>query len=140
MVSSARLKAYALLTGTFVLGAVFAGAGYHAYALEKNAELFSGDREAFEARRVQVMTRELDLSPEQAQKVRAIFERHAPERQRLMREAMQSCGAAINAHRERIDEELRALLEPGQKSRFEALRVDRKKRWIGAPDASAKSP
>src|SRR5688572_8816452 len=100
MVSTPRAKAYFTLAGTFLLGGVVAGAAYHAYATHVNAELFSGDREAIEARRVQVMSRELELSSEQEARVREIFRRHAPERQRLMREAMESCGAAMSAHRE----------------------------------------
>jgi len=138
MVSRERVKAYALLMGTFVLGAICAGAGYHAYARERNAELFSGDREAFEARRVQALSRELELDSEQAERLREIFKKHAPERQRLMREAMESCGAAMNAHRERVDQEVRGLLDPDQTRRFEALRAERKRQLFGAPGASAR--
>jgi Spy/CpxP family protein refolding chaperone len=127
-----------LLGGAFVLGGVSAAAGYHAYALRKDDRLFSGDREAFETRRVQAMTRELELSTRQAEQVREIFVKHAPERQRLMREAMESCGAAMSDHRERIDQEIRSLLDPAQAKRFETLRAERRKRLFGGPAGSAR--
>lgn len=140
MVSTNRVKAYLALAGAFVLGGVVAGAGYHAYATQKNAELFAGDREAIEARRVEVMSRELGLSSEQEAQVRELFRRHAPERRRLMREAMQSCGAAMSAHRERLDAEIRALLDAEQRVRFEALRAERKRKLELAPEAPPRAP
>ncbi|HEY3500977.1 MAG TPA: hypothetical protein VGK73_40065 [Polyangiaceae bacterium] len=140
MVTRQRLKAYLTLVGTFLLGAVCAGAGYHAYAKQESAALFAGDREAFEARRVQMLSRELDLRGEQEAQVREIFRKHAPERQRLMRETMQGCGATMEAHRERVDAEIRALLDPAQRGRFDAWRAERRKQLFAAPDPAAKRP
>ena len=140
MVSRERVKAYLALVGTFLLGAVCAGAGYHAYTTQKNAALFAGDREAFEARRVQMLQRELELDAGQEARVREIFRKHAPERQRLMRATMEGCGATLDAHRERVDAEIRALLDPAQQSRFEAVRAERRKQVFGVAEPSAKRP
>jgi hypothetical protein len=140
MVSENRVKAYLSLLGSFLLGAIAAGAGYHAYAEQKTAELFSGDREAFEARRVQALARELELDAAQTEQVRAIFKRHAPERKRLMREAMDVCGKPLDAHRERVDTEIGALLDPAQKRRFEAFHAERKLQRFGGPAPSGARP
>jgi hypothetical protein len=140
MVSENRVKAYLSLLGMFLLGAIAAGAGYHAYAERKTAELFSGDREAFEARRVQALGRELELDSAQIERVREIFKRHAPERKRLMREAMESCGKPVDAHRERVDGEIAALLDPAQKLRFDAFRAERKQQLFGGAAPSSARP
>jgi Spy/CpxP family protein refolding chaperone len=127
------LKAFAALGGMFVLGAVSSAGVYHAMARHRDAEFFSGDRNTFEARLVDAMSRELDLSGDQTTKIRGIFQSHADERKRLLRQEMETCGGAMNAHRERIDAEIRAVLTPPQRERFEAMRLERRRRLFGDP-------
>jgi Spy/CpxP family protein refolding chaperone len=126
------VKAYAALGGSFLLGAFAAGAGYHAYAERQLSEAFGG-RGAFEVRRVKALSRELDLSSDQEAKILEIYRKDAPERQRLLRETMTTCGAPLEAHRDRIDGEIRALLEPEQRPKFEAQRAEHKRRFLGGP-------
>jgi Spy/CpxP family protein refolding chaperone len=131
---SSRLKAYAALGAMFVLGAVCSAAAYHALARRDDSQFFSGDRSTFEARRVEAMGRELDLNRAQLDQVREIFQKHSEERRRLLRQEMETCGGPMNAHRERIDAEIRAVLTPPQRARFETLRAERKRRLFGDPD------
>jgi hypothetical protein len=138
MVRSNRIKAYAALGGSFLLGAFAAGAGYHAYAERQMAEAFSGDREVFEVRRVKAMSRELGLRDEQEARILEIFRRNGPERQRLWREAVATCGAPMEAHRGRIDAEIRAVMDPDQLPKFEAQRAEHRRRFLGGPEPSAK--
>ncbi len=135
--SAPRLKAYLALGAAFVLGGICSAAGYHVLVQRDLARLFAGDREAFEHRRIEAMTRELDLSTQQAASLKQIFRRHAPERQRLMQVTMTQCGAPMAAHRARIDAEVRALLRPEQRPRFEAMRAEHARRMLGSPAASA---
>jgi len=135
-VSTSRFKAYAALGGMFVLGAVCSAAAYHAVARRDYAQFFSGDRSTFEARRVEVMGRELELSQAQVNQVREIFQKHADERKRLLRQELETCGGPLNAHRERTDAEIRAVLTPSQRARFETLRAERKRRLFGQPEPS----
>ena len=65
-----RIKAYGALAGMFVLGAVCSAGAYHAVARRGEAAMFSGDR-SFEERRVEAMSRELELSDEQRGKLLA---------------------------------------------------------------------
>jgi Spy/CpxP family protein refolding chaperone len=134
-VSTSRFKAYAALGGMFVLGGVCSAAAYHALARRDYAEFFSGDRSTFEARRVEAMGRELSLSETQVNQVREIFQKHADERKRLLRQEMEACGGPMNSHRERIDAEIRAVLTPPQRARFETLRAERKRRLFGDPES-----
>jgi len=133
-VTTSRLKASIALAGMFVLGGVSSAAAYHAIARKQVAEFLSGDRSTFEARRIEAMGRELELSDEQLGKVRGIFQKHADERRRLLRQELESCGGPMDQHRERVDGEIRALLTPSQRARFETLRAERRRRLFGDPD------
>jgi Spy/CpxP family protein refolding chaperone len=64
---------------------------------------------------------ELGLSPEQAEKARAIFERLRPE----MEAAIQESFPRVRAIQERAEAEVRALLTPEQAARFDAARARR---------------
>jgi Spy/CpxP family protein refolding chaperone len=136
---TSRLKAYAALGGMFVLGAICSAAVSQALARRESSVFFSGDRSTFEARLVEAMGRELDLSDAQVEKVRGIFQAHAEERKRLMKQEMETCGGPMNAHRERIDAEIRAILTPPQRARFETLRTERRRRLFGDPDPSPRA-
>jgi Spy/CpxP family protein refolding chaperone len=138
-VTTSRLKAYFALAGMFVLGGVSSAAAYHAVARKQVAEFLSGDRSTFEARRVEAMGRELDLDGAQLAKVREIFQRHADERRRLLRQEVETCGGPMNQHRERVDAEIRALLGPAQRARFETQRAERRRRLFGDPDPSPRA-
>jgi Spy/CpxP family protein refolding chaperone len=132
MVTSNRLKAYGALAGSFLLGALAAGAGYHAYTERRLDAAFGHDREAFETRRVRAMGRELDLSEEQETRLLELFRKHAPERQRILREQMETCGAPMEAHRERIDAEINAILDAEQQKKFLMMRAEHRRRFLGA--------
>jgi Spy/CpxP family protein refolding chaperone len=131
MVTTSRLKAYGALAGMFVLGAVSSAAAYHAFARQKDAELMSGDRSNFEARLVEALGRDLDLRDDQLHAVRGIFQKHSEERRRLFRQEVETCGGPMTAHRERVDAEIRALLTPEQRGRFDTLREERRRRLFG---------
>jgi len=72
----------------------------------------------------------------QTSRIQEIFRRHRDERKRLMREVNETCGAPLNAHRDQVDAEIRALLTPEQATRFDALRAERRRRMLGAPAPS----
>lgn len=134
--TTSRLKAYGALAGMFVLGAISSAAVYHAVVRHEDARFFSGDRSTFEARLVSTMGRELELDDAQLARLRDIFEKHADERRRLVRQEHETCGGPMNQHRERIDGEIRALLNPEQRARFETLRAERRRRLFGDPEPS----
>ena len=136
MVNRSRLKVFAILFATFVLGGVCSAAAYHALLERQYAKLFSGEREAFEQRRVQALARELDLTSDQQERVLAVFRKHSTEHKRLMRQTFESCGEPLTRHKESVDREIRALLDAGQQPRFDALRAERRRRVFGPETAS----
>jgi Spy/CpxP family protein refolding chaperone len=139
VVTSNRVKAYGALAGSFLLGALAAGTGYHAYAERRMDDAFGRDKDAFEVRRVRAMSRELDLLPAQEARVLEIFRKHGPERQRILREQLAACGAPMEAHRARIDGEIRAVLNETQRARFETLRAEKRREFLGIPAPSEKA-
>jgi Spy/CpxP family protein refolding chaperone len=133
---SPKLKIYGVVVGIFVLGAGAGGAAGYAVASKRLAEALGDNRPALgDARRaVAAMSRELDLSREQRQKVRDIMERHRDENRELMRGMVEKCGGDLQALRQRVDGEIKGVLDSEQQKRFQAL-VDKRGRHfpIDAP-------
>lgn len=136
--TTSRIKAYLALGGMFALGAVTSAGVLHAVTRRDDAQFFSGDRSKFEARLLEAMRRELDLSDAQHAKVREIFDKHADERKRLFRQELETCGGPMNEHRERVDAEISKVLTQEQRVRFEALRAERRRRLFGEPASAPK--
>lgn len=117
MVSSRR-KAYAVIAGVFVLG-VLAGGGAMWAISEREVRAFAlGERRAFEHRRLEALSRELDLTSEQKEKIATIFEKHHQERKTVMRER---CGGAMSEAKEKMRAEIHAVLTPPQREKYDAM-------------------
>ncbi|RYZ10270.1 MAG: hypothetical protein EOO73_01455 [Myxococcales bacterium] len=133
---SPKLKVYGVVLGIFVLGAGAGGAAGYAVASKRLAEALGDDRPAQgDARRaVAAMSRELDLSREQRQKVRDIMERHRDENRVLMRDMVEKCGSDLQGLRQRVDGEIKQVLSPEQQKRFQELTDKRGKLFpLGGP-------
>lgn len=132
MVIGKRFKAYGVLAGVFLLGAI-AGAGTFWAVSQRQMHAFaSGERRAFEHRRLEALSRKLDLSDEQREKVRVILERHRAERDEVMRGMLERCGDPAKAHRDKLKQEIDAVLTPEQRVLHDELVRERDKR--GPPD------
>ena len=128
MVNRTRVKAYAAVAGVFLLGAA-AGAGVsHAFAQRGYANLVSGDRQLVEHRKLSALSRELDLSDDQRQRVAEVLQKHRDERRELSRRMFEGCGEPLRAHRARVSAEIRAVLNPDQQARYDALEKERSQR------------
>jgi Spy/CpxP family protein refolding chaperone len=133
---SPKVKVYGVVLGIFVLGAGAGGAAGYAVASKRLAEALGDDRPALgDARRaVAAMSRDLDLSREQRQKVRDILERHRGENRELKRGMVDKCGGDLKSLRQRVDGEIRGVLEPTQQKRFDELVDKRGKHFpLGGP-------
>lgn len=120
--NATRTKIYAALAAVFTLGAVAGGGAVYAYTRSDYALLASDDSgELRERRRFAALSRELALDDEQGDKVRGILQRYRPERRRLVKATFEQCGKALDEQKARMDSEIRVLLRPEQKPRFEAL-------------------
>jgi uncharacterized membrane protein len=101
-----------VLLGVFLAGGA-AGAGV--------AHYLRGPRHPMRGAMLPPPLADVGLSPEQAEKARAIYERHRPEIEAVIQESF----PRVRAIQDRAEAEVRALLTPEQAVRFDAARVRR---------------
>lgn len=140
MVSPLRLKGYAALASMFLLGAMAGAGGSYAF-LQRQYDLDTQDRAAREESHLRALTRELDLTPEQRDRIREIMERNRARHRELLRSTMDRCGMPLAEHKRKVDTEIRALLTPEQQPRFDKLLEKQRERslWGSLPDAGPDS-
>jgi Spy/CpxP family protein refolding chaperone len=122
MVMPGRARSYLMLAAVFVLGAL-AGAGTaYAYA-EREWALFVHDEtgEQHDQRRLWALGRELDLSSSQRERIRVVMQQDRPERRKLARAMFEQCGSKLIDQRHKMEDEIRAVLTPEQKKRFDDI-------------------
>ena len=134
MVTLPKLKVYAVVAGIFVLGAGAGGAAGYAVASKRLAETLRGDRPSLgDARRMEALAYELDLSRDQRRRVREILERHRDENRHLMQAMFEKCGDDLQNLRTRVDAEISSVLNDEQRRRFHELMEKRGQRFpLGA--------
>jgi Spy/CpxP family protein refolding chaperone len=130
MVSQLRLKALAVLAGVFLLGAATGVGVTLAYSEQKLAQLAAPDGSRRSERRLDALTRVLDLTPAQREAVGAILKRQEPEARARMRESMEQCGQSLRDHKLKVDAEVRALLTPEQQKRFDQLAAEQAEKFF----------
>jgi hypothetical protein len=140
-VVSPRVRAYAIVVGVFLVGGIAGAAGATAWTERRYADLLSDDRrDQREARRLRALSRELELSPEQEDKVRSIMQAHRDEHRRLIREMFEGCGEPVRKHKAAIDAEIRPLLRPAQQKRFAELAALHRERFLGGKPRADDTP
>jgi len=108
------------LVGVFLFGGI-AGAGVAtAYVQREVGELVSEPRFR-ERARVRGLTRMLDLDAGQRDRVKSILEKHHRRRLVAYSEMIDKCGRSVRDEKAQMDSEIRAVLGPRQRDRFDAL-------------------
>jgi len=120
-----RFKGYLVLAGVFVFGAVAGGGGMFAYAQHEYAALLQKD-DPVENRRVSALSLRLGLEAPQQDQVRAIMANAREDMRSLSREAVRNCGDPVRTRRERMHEEIRAILSPEQRAKFDSIFGERR--------------
>lgn len=135
MVIGPKLKIYGMVAGIFVLGAGAGAASGYAVANRRLAAVLREDRPGMgDARRMEALASELDLTREQRRQVRQIMERHREENRQLSRAMFEKCGEDLRSLRGRVDSEIRVVLTEQQTQRFRDLMEKRGNRFpLGAP-------
>lgn len=105
-----------VLVGTFAAGTV-TGAGVCRWA--SNAQ--SAQRPPPPPMTAPLPLHELELTPEQRVKVHAVFERHRPELETILRESFPK----VRSINEKIEAEVRELLTPEQRARLDQIKARR---------------
>jgi Spy/CpxP family protein refolding chaperone len=136
VVISAKLKGGLVLVGVFLLGGLAGGATARAWVQRDYAAQLTGrPGERIARRHLGALARELNLSDEQRERVRAIMDKHRSEREAVMKKLAESCGAPMREHKAKVDAEIRAVLDPEQRKRFDALLTKQRERFplVGSP-------
>jgi Spy/CpxP family protein refolding chaperone len=128
MVNRTRLKAYAIVAGVFVLGALAGAGASHAFAQRDYASLVAGERDFIEHRKLRALSRELDLSSEQRERIAEILRKHRDDRRGLSRQMFERCGEPVRAHKAKVSAEIRAVLDPAQQTRFDQFEKQQQER------------
>lgn len=130
MVVGPKLKLYGMVAGIFVLGAGAGAASGYAVANKRLADVLREDRPGMgDARRMEGLSAQLDLTRDQRRQVRQIMDRHRDENRALSRAMVEKCGGELSALRARVDAEIRAVLTEPQAKRFTELMEKRGKRF-----------
>jgi Spy/CpxP family protein refolding chaperone len=135
MVIGPKLRIYGIVAGIFVLGAGAGGAAGFAVANKRLNDVLRSDRMAFgDARRMEALGNELDLSRDQRRQLRTILERHREENRRLTQAMLDKCGDDLRNLRARVDDEISPVLDPNQRRHFHDLMEKRGARFpLGTP-------
>ena len=115
---------YIVLICVFVLGAVAGGGAAFAYAQSEHGSTAHAGKNA-QHKRVRALTRNLDVDRDQERRVADILASDDDETRALMPAASwERCGQRLRDHQSHIDDEIRDVLRPDQRRRFERIVVD----------------
>jgi Spy/CpxP family protein refolding chaperone len=129
MSNERRLKGYALVFATFLLGAATGGGVAYASLQHHYARIFRDHPDMMDSRRFGALARKLDLDDQQRERVHGIMQRYAEDRRNLMREMFAQCGDKVRAAQDKLDGDMKATLRPDQLSRYEAIAKERRARF-----------
>lgn len=126
---SRKVRAYLLVGGFFVLGAVGGAAAGRAYTQRELASaLFTGDHQVREAMFLDAIAHELDLNEAQRSKVAEVHQRHRAKRRELMQTVSQTCGKPLEDLHAEMDAEMKGILDANQAVRWAELMTQRRQR------------
>lgn len=128
MPNERRLKGYAVILVTFLLG-VATGGGVAFASLQRHyAHLFRDRPDMLERRRFGALARRLDLDDQQRPKIQSIMEKYTDDRRRLVRDMFAQCGDKVRAAQDALDKDVAAQLRPDQVPRYQSLAKERRDR------------
>lgn len=116
---------YVVLFGVFVLGAIAGGGAALAYAQSEHGPTASEGKVSH--RRLRALTRKLDLDREQQSRVASILTDDEDQSRVLGHDVVERCGQRLRDHKSHVDDEIRTVLRPDQRRRFERI-VEQRRR------------
>jgi len=124
MMDRAKLKGIGALLLVFALGLLVGGAGSRIMMQRQIKKIFRDPPAMFNARRLGALSRRLDLNDAERANVAAVMAKYSEQRRTLNREIMDRCGAPLRAQKAQMDAEIRAVLTPEQRVRYDKLVKD----------------
>ncbi len=109
-----------VLFAVFVLGGVAGGAGTYAW-VQSDCATAVREGKTLSRHRLRALSRQLDLDRDQRSRVAAILQADDAESTQIGRDVVARCGQPLRAHAHQVDDEIRDVLRPDQKRRFERI-------------------
>ena len=129
-----QVRAYSILAGFFLLGAVGGGAAGRAYTQHELAKVYVGsDPQVREALFVQAIAVEIDLSPSEAQHLASVAAKYRADRRDLTQRMYETCGKPMQELQARMSEEVTAGLRPDKAARYLEVIAERRRQFGMAP-------
>ena len=130
------LRAALVLGSVFVCGALVGGAGVKVWTERQVIDdLTAGPDRRFAHHFLQDLADELNLTAAQRDQVFRILQTHRPQMDRIRQQLSQSCALPMREQKKKIDADIRALLTPDQRTRFDELIAKQDERFppMGPP-------
>jgi Spy/CpxP family protein refolding chaperone len=123
-----KRKGYLLLGAVFLLGSIAGGAGAYAFAQKQHAAILRDEPQKFDVRRLASLDRKLDLDVDQEARIRTILAQDRDDSRALSKDMVERCGQPLRDQKARVDAEIRDVLRPDQRARFDKLTDERRRR------------
>jgi len=115
---------YVVLIGVFVLGAIAGGGAALAYATSDHAP---SAKNAKSLKRARALSRKLDLDRDQERRLDDLLTSDDDESRALGRDVVERCGQRLRDHQAHVDEEIRDILRPEQRRRYQRMMDERRR-------------
>jgi len=130
-VNRSKWQAIGILCLVFAFGVLTGGGALAAWhgEIRRDVAMFGFNPRG--ARPVLAMMRRLHLTHEQELAVETLLEKHAPVRHSIMQDMMNKCGQELDREKAQLDSEIRAIMTPEQRLRFDDLSKRQRERLFG---------
>jgi hypothetical protein len=122
---------YLLLAGVFMLGIAAGGGIALAFTHGSNTAMIR-EGTGFERHRLRALSRKLDLSGEQEERIGGILAKDREDSRTLSHDMVERCGQPLRDRKAQTDSEIRVVLHADQQRKFDRLVEERKHHaWVG---------
>ena len=126
-----KWQAIGMLSSVFALGAIAGVGALAAWHGEFGRDVAQFEFSPHGAGPMMAMMRRLNLSVQQREAIGVIVAKHAPARRAIMQEMTGKCGQELEREKSAQDSEIRAVLNPEQRARFDELSKRQHERMFG---------
>ena len=126
-----KWQAIGILSSVFALGAIAGVSTLAAWHGEFRRDVEQLGFGPHGARPMMALMRRLNLSVQQREAIGAIVAKHAPARRAIMQQMTEKCGQELEREKSAQDSEIRAVLNPEQRARFDELSKRQHERMFG---------
>lgn len=114
------MKPFAILAVVFLLGAVAGGGVAYGWVQSDHAATVRSGK-AHSKHKLKALSRKLDLDAGQRARLQQILDSDDEESAVIGRDVIARCGQPLRAHEHHVDDEIRDVLRPDQRRRFERI-------------------